>query len=195
MLCWYILLIAAEAWGAGFLAANYAKYKHEPFYKSLADRILFSYISPWHPLLTPYLFSDQATTVQADIFCTNNVLYQGTVTQHFLNEGKLTGIVLSNPRRFDHELYVAHRAEWDKAPEPRPDKPDKEKYWRTIPSESLYIFADKIFNMNLNFKSPAGQVADLDSVKKIIVATLGELLKNEKFTIKAEGPAHPKIKG
>ena len=189
ILCWYMLFIALEAWGAGYLAANYAKYKSNSFYEWVADKFLFSYISEWHPLLTPYLFLDKETKVQADILCTNNVLYQGTVTQHFVSDGKLTGIFLNNPRRFDRELYLAHRAEWEKAGGPKPDKPDKEKYWRTIPSENLYFFADKIFNMNLNFKSSAGQVADVEGVRKLIIEILGQWMENKNMTIKAEGPS------
>jgi len=91
LIAWYILLIALEAWVAGRLAANYAKYRSFWLYSWLADKFLFSYISEWHPLLTPYMFVDKDTTVQADIFCTNGILYRGTVTQHFVKDGTLTG--------------------------------------------------------------------------------------------------------
>jgi len=52
---------------AGRLAANYAKYRSFRLYNG-GDKFLFSYISEWHPLLTPYMFVDKDTTVQADIF-------------------------------------------------------------------------------------------------------------------------------
>jgi hypothetical protein len=61
-------------------------------YLWFADKVLFNYISEWHPLLTPYLYVDPKTAVQADILCTNEVLYQGTVSQYFLKDGQLSGI-------------------------------------------------------------------------------------------------------
>jgi hypothetical protein len=164
LLAWYMLLIGLEAWGAGYLAANYAKHRSNRLYGWLADKFLFSYISEWHPLLTPYVFVDKETTVQADILCTNNILYQGTVTQHFISDdGKLTGIFLTNPVRFNREPYVKDLEAWEKSEDKTKEKPDKEKYWQKIPSKNLYFFADKIFNMNLNFRAPAGQVAELRS--------------------------------
>jgi hypothetical protein len=125
--------------------------------------------------LTPYLFVDKETTVQADILCTNDILYQGTVTQHFISDGKLTGIFLTNPKRFNRELYVRDREAWEKTENKTKEKPDKEKYWQAIPSKNLYFFADKIFNMNLNFKAPAGQVADFEAIRKLLAEAIGRV--------------------
>jgi hypothetical protein len=77
LIVWYVLFVGLEAWLAGALAAKYAAYRSSPVYNWLADKFLFSYISEWHPLLTPYMFVDQDTSVQADILCTNGILYQG----------------------------------------------------------------------------------------------------------------------
>ncbi len=175
LLAWYMVLIGLEAWGAGYLAANYAKYRSNRPYAWLADKFLFSYISEWHPLLTPYMFVDKETTVQADILCTNDILYQGTVTQHFISDGKLTGIFLTDPRRFNREPYVKDREAWEKSEDKTKEKPDKEKYWQTIPSKNLYFFADKIFNMNLNFKPPAGQVAGSEAIRKLLAEAIGRV--------------------
>ena len=90
--------------------------------------------------MTPYLYLDPNTTVQADILCTNDTLYQGTVSQYFVQGGRLTGIFLREPKRFDREPYLKAKSEGL--------NPDKEKFWRPIPSENLYFFADKIYNLN-----------------------------------------------
>jgi hypothetical protein len=173
LIFWYVLLIALEAWSAGALAERYAKYRRNPLYEWLADKFLFSYISEWHPLLTPYVFVDKQTTVQADILCSNGILYQGTVLQHFISDGKLTGIFLANPKRFNRELYLKEREAWEKSENQTDEKPDKEKYWQTIPSENLYFFADKIYNMNLNFKAPEG--AEIETIKKLLTEAIGKI--------------------
>jgi hypothetical protein len=179
LIAWYILLIALEAWVAGRLAANYAKYRSFWLYSWLADKFLFSYISEWHPLLTPYMFVDKDTTVQADIFCTNGILYRGTVTQHFVKNGTLTGIFLTEPKRYNRDQYVKDREAMRKDGE----KPDKETYWQKIPSENLYFFADKIFNMNLTYRPPAGKVADEEALRKLLMELMGSALATRNITI------------
>lgn len=185
LVSWYILLIGLEAWLAGWLAANYAKYRSFWLYNWLADKFLFSYISPWHPLLTPYLFVEKDTTVQADILCTNGMLYQGTVSQYFAkDDGTLSGIFLREPKRYNRELYMKDR----EALEKEGKKPDKNAYWQPIPSENLYFFADKIFNMNLNFKPPAGKVADREAIRKLLIEVLGHSFNPKNVTITQEKP-------
>lgn len=185
LITWYIVLIALEAWLAGWLAANYARFRSFWPYNWLADKFLFSYISPWHPLLTPYLFVDKDTTVQADILCTNNMLYQGTVSQHFVkDDGTLSGIFLTQPRRYNRELYIKDR----EALEREGKKPDKNAYWQPIPSENLYLFAEKIVNMNLNFKSPVGRIADHEAIRKLVIRVIGKSFSTKDFTITQEKP-------
>jgi hypothetical protein len=96
LIFWYALFIVLEASLAGELAKHFARYKANRVYKWIADKLLFSYISEWHPLLTPYSYVDPNTTVQADILCTNGTLYQGRVSQHFLKDGQLTGFSCKN---------------------------------------------------------------------------------------------------
>jgi hypothetical protein len=128
---WYVFLVVLEALLAGWLASNFAKYKGNRYYKWLSDKFLFPYISEWHPLLTPYLLPD--TKVRADILCTNNILYQGEVAQHFLREGQLSGIILSNPRRFERDKYSSAKKDEGKN---EGKKVDKEDYWIIIPSRN-----------------------------------------------------------
>jgi hypothetical protein len=187
LISWYILLIGLEAWLAGWLAANYARFRSLSLYNWLADKFLFSYISPWHPLLTPYMFVGKDTAVQADILCTNGMLYQGIVSQHFArDDGSLSGIFLTEPRRYNRELYIKDREAFEKENEGK--KPDKNSYWQAIPSENLYFFADKIFNMNLNFKPPAGRIADREAIRKLLIKVIGQSFSTRNVTITQEKP-------
>jgi hypothetical protein len=163
LILWYALFIVLEAVLAGELAKNFARYKSNPIYKWIADKLLFSYISEWHPLLTPYSYVDPNTAVQADILCTNGTLYQGHVSQHFVKEGQLTGIILQKPKRFDRESYLQAKSE--------SSSPKREDFWKEIPSDNLYFFAEKIVNMNLSYKAPE----PLDS--QIIARMIANILK------------------
>jgi hypothetical protein len=184
LISWYLLAIMLEAWAAGALAANYARYKKYWVYNWLADKFLFSYISEWHPLLTPYLF-EEGTTVQAEILCTNGTLYQGVVSHHFVKDGALTGIFLAEPRRFSRERYVKDRDTNEKT---GIEKPHKNEYWQEIPSQNLYFFADKIFNMNLNYRAPAGRIG-AEAVRKLLVKVLGTSSERTNITVTQEEPA------
>jgi hypothetical protein len=187
LVIWYLLLVALEALIAGKLASDYAKYKNNRYYKWLSDMLLFPYISEWHPLLTPYLLPD--TKVRADLLCTNNTLYQGEVSQHFLRDGQLSGIILNDPRRFDRDRYVADKSGGK--------KPDKEKYWIKIPSRNLYFFADKIFNMNLTYVTGSGALVDTTAVENFVESALGSDMKdlnNLKVTIQFQSSPAPEDK-
>jgi hypothetical protein len=141
------------------------------------------------------VFVDKETTVPADILCTNDILYQGTVTQHFISDGKLTGIFLTNPRRFNRESHVRDCEAWEKSEDKTKEKPDKENYWQGIPSKNLYFFADKIFNMNLNFKAPAGQVADYEAIRKLLAEAIGRVnLQGVTITQRKSPPEEKKAK-
>ena len=144
---------------------------------------MFSYISEWHPLLTPYLYVDPDATVQADILCTNDVLYQGTVSQYFVKDGQLSGIFLRNPRRFNREVYVKDK-EAGKKPTPK-------DYWKSIPSENLYFFVEKIINMNLSYKSPSKGIAEIAAITKMIAELLGKTIHPKKVTITQEQEKKP----
>lgn len=151
---WYFLLIALEAWLAGALGSNYPRLRRK-YLKWLSDKLLSAYISQWHPLL-----QTDGKEVQADILCVNDMLYQGTVSQYFLKDGELSGIILQNPRRFDRESYVKAKGS-DKQPVPK-------DYWKPIPSKNLYFFSDKIVNINLTYLTSLGHPADPDAMKQFL---------------------------
>jgi hypothetical protein len=178
LIFWYALFIVLEASLAGELAKHFARYKANLVYKWIADKLLFSYISEWHPLLTPYSYVDPNTTVQADILCTNGTLYQGRVSQHFLKDGQLTGIFLQEPKRFDREEYLKAKSTGG--------DPSTSDFWKTIPSHNLYFFADKIINMNLSYKAP--EQLDSRIIAKLIAAVLKRPFLPGQITITQRKP-------
>lgn len=146
-LFWYYLLTALMASALGYLTASYRKLGSNRSYRWFANKFLFPYISEWHPLLTSFVFSDPHTVVRADILTTNDTLYRGRVSEHFVDsDGRLTGLILTEAKRYDRRTYLR---DWE-----QDNEIDTELYWRDIPGAKLYIFADKIVNLNLDYESP-----------------------------------------
>jgi hypothetical protein len=145
-LFWYYLLTALTAVGLGYLAASYGKFGSNRYYRWFANKFLFPRISEWHPLFTAFVFADKQTIVRADILTTTDTLYRGRISEHFIDAtGKLTGLILTEAQRFDRRKYLQ---DWEA------DRQLKSSdYWREIPGAKLYMFADKIVNLNLNYES------------------------------------------
>ena len=145
-LFWYYLLTVLMTIGLGYLSASYGKLGSNRYYRWFANKFLFPRISEWHPLFTAFVFADKQTVVRADILTTTDNLYRGTISEHFIDStGKLTGLILTEAKRFDRRTYLR---DWD---EDRQRKTDE--YWRGIPGAKMYMFADKIANLNLNYES------------------------------------------
>jgi hypothetical protein len=86
--------------------------------------------------------------VRADVLMTDGTLYRGVVARHFLdNDGNLAGIFLEDPARYDRRAMLRERDLWGTT---RPSK----AYLRRIPSTRLYLVAEKIVNLNLNYEPP-----------------------------------------
>lgn len=188
LIVWYLLLVGLEAWGAGFLVLKYAKYKKKSLYKWFSNNVLFPFISEWYPLLTPQIHLLPGTRVQADLLCTNDTLYQGFVAEHFVQDGKLTGIILDEPKRFERKLYLKER-EGGKSP-------DKKLFWIPIPSEHMYFFSDKIVNINLTYISATGTPADAEAVRVFVSEVLGRSIGDDgKITISLKPEKPPNRPG
>ena len=117
-------------------------------------------ISQWHPLLP----KDDTIVVQADVLCVNGLLYQGAVSDYFLKEGELSGLILREPRRFDRKAYEKAKDEGK--------KPEPNEYWRQIPSQNLYFFADKILNMNLSYVTASRAISNPNAVENFIAGEI-----------------------
>ena len=180
---WYLLLVGLEAFGAGLLVSKYAKYKNNGVYKWFSDKVLLPFISEWYPLLTPHVYLLPGTRVQADLLCTNDTLYQGFVEEHFVQDGKLTGIILDEPKRFERKSYLKEKEEGK--------SPEKKNFWIPIPSEHMYFFSDKIVNMNLTYISPTGKATDAEAIRVFISGVLGRSIGEDgkiMISLKPEKP-------
>lgn len=155
-LFWYYLLTILEGWLFGKLVSRYAKLKDGWFYSSLAQHFLLPSVSEWHLILTDFgIPTDIAREVQVDVLSTERILYRGKVGDYFLDaEGNLSGMLLSDPERFDRDLLLHHRHEdhllsmKDGVPQKRFTRP-LGQYWRKIPSASLYLPNENIANLNV----------------------------------------------
>jgi hypothetical protein len=168
-LSWYYVLVCAEAAGFCWLAGRYGRFRTHRFYNFFAEHLLLPGISEWHVMLTDFATpTDTPREIEVDILSSENVLYQGQVSDYFLNaEGELSGILLSRARRFDRDAYLAHRnadleaakASGASSIEHRFAK-DKEEYWSTIPGADLfYVPKEKISNLNVRHVTPAVEAA------------------------------------
>ena len=110
------------------------------------DKALLPRISEWHVLLTNFASPKHpARIVVADVLTTDDHLYHGRVENYYLDQdAKLTGILLAEVFRFDRQGYL--RAS-QKGP-----VTDRQPFWKRIPGKNVYVFADRITNLNLNYE-------------------------------------------
>jgi hypothetical protein len=149
LLTWYYISVIGEGMLFGVLVRRYGKMRRNRLYSKLADNLLLPNVSEWHVLLTPLVFPDRKATVKADVLFADGNLYQGTVSQYFIDrDGMLSGLILTEPRRFDRRTYLQDKDQG----KDQGKKPDPNVYWKGIPSAKLYMFANKITNINLNYE-------------------------------------------
>ena len=134
----------------------------------------------WYPLLTDFALKDKPARIKADIL-SDDTLYQGTVAKHFLDkDGKLSGIILTEPRRFDRRAYLGDK---DAGRSPKADD-----YWRDIPSAKLYFFAERISNLNLNYDATQ---ADKDILNKYLNKLLKGVGSTKTITVEMQQTPKP----
>ena len=114
-------------------------------YESFVQRVLLRTVSEWHVLLTDFNFpKEPKRKVVADLLTEGDHLYQGDVAEYFVDsEGALSGLILSNPRRFDRQGYLNAKQT------NRDVKSDA--YWKEIPSANLYLPREKLLNLNVRY--------------------------------------------
>jgi hypothetical protein len=149
-LAWYYVLVIAEGFIFGGLSISYPALIGPRWYNRryewFAEKVLLPNISEWHVLFTSFFFRDKRTVVRADILCADNTLYSGRVTQHSLDkEGQLAGVIITEAKRYARDAYLKDKEK---------GSVKKKDYWRPIPGAKLYIFADKILNLNLTYEGP-----------------------------------------
>lgn len=180
LLCWYYAFVFLLALASGLGIRNYGKLRRNKIFAWVADFYLLPHISQWYVVLTPFAFADKRTTVKADILMTDNTLYRGDVAEHFIDrEGNLSGLFLANPLRFDRRSYFREQDAWGSAR-------GLATFWREIPSAKLYLLADKVVNLNLNYQPPLDTEDSQDIVKKFVYGK--GIPKNVQFTITITAP-------
>jgi hypothetical protein len=183
---WYIVLIFAEAGVWGAVASNYPTLVKSESLKWIPDTFLTPYISQWHPLLS----MPSGTVVQADVLCVDTTLYQGEISEFFLKDGELSGLILTNPRRFDRRAYLKAKDSFESDRDLQP--PEPKVFWRSIPSQHLYFFADKILNLNLTYLTKSDSVSDTSAVRRLLSDEIQRVTGSSgKITISIEKPEPP----
>jgi hypothetical protein len=153
VLVWYYTSVIAFAVLSGWAIRHYGQLRRYKAYVWLTEFLLMPHVSQWHALLTPFTFPDKRTTVKADVLMSDNTLYQGEVADYFLDkDGNLSGLFLSKPRRFDRRAYLREQDAWSSTRK-------ASNFWKAIPSAKLYLVADKIVNLNLNYESPTASAS------------------------------------
>jgi hypothetical protein len=189
MLWVFYALNIAVALGIGFSTQNYGvirgwseRHWYARWLRIILNWFLLERVNFWQAILTPFVLSDKSATIMLDVLVSNGVLYQGVSDQLFFDsDGKLAGIILKNPRRFERDELKAAKASGAVV--------NKEDYWRTIPSEILFIVASTILNININYvtKKPVQQL------RLQIENFLAQALKQQqiKISITAPSPENP----
>jgi len=179
-LSWFYLATFSEALFFGTLTLFYGDLRQIKPLGRVIEKLVIPGISEWHVMFTPFTFSrSPKRMVQVDALGTDGNLYQGEVGDfHVDSDGHLTGFLMKKARRFLRTEFLDDRKERKAAP--------KEKYWRAIPGESLYLLADKISNLNFSYlaKEPLEELAEGNLKKLKIDATVAiqpASVKVEKF--------------
>jgi hypothetical protein len=180
-LIWYYFFVLIEGVLVGVLSISYPMLAGSRSYKVAAKHVLLPNISAWHLLLTPFFFQDKRTVVWVDILCADDTLYQGRVIDHSVDkEGQLAGIIVTDAKRYDRQAYLKEK-------EKSTSGVNKNEYWRSIPGAKLYLFADKILNLNLSYEGPQPSLS-------LMAALLSRLLKQTiavEMKPSSEKPAKP----
>jgi hypothetical protein len=128
-----------------FLIQSFGQWRDNgPLHTWLAERLLGS-ISEWFLLLTTANFPKQPERrVAVDVLIAEDHLYQGFMADYFLDaNGELSGLLLTEPRRFDRAGYLAAKG--------KDESTRAEEFWRDIPGNNLYLPRDKMLNLNLRY--------------------------------------------
>lgn len=161
-LIWYYSLVIAEAAFFWWLTSRYADFRENEVYSFFAENFLLPSISEWHVMLTDFAIpTTQKREIRVDVLTTGDILFKGKLGGYSLDaEGELSGLLLSEPQRFDRTQYLEHKkADFQALLEAWPDAPARriarvtESYWRAVPSKNLYVPKDKMANLNVRHET------------------------------------------
>lgn len=144
LLLLYYLLLALEACLLGWFGRQFGDPLYRERFRWIVEKVLLPGISEWYVLLTTFTSrKDAPRVVVADVLTTDDHLYHGQVENYYLDkDGNLSGVLLSNAFRFDRQGYVRSLQKGPVA--------NRQPFWKRIPGKNVYVFADRITNLNLN---------------------------------------------
>jgi hypothetical protein len=122
-----------------------------------------------------------------DVLVKNDKLYQGELADKFLAaDGALLSVTLKKPSRFDREGY-------NKAKEA--GTPQKEQYWRPIPTTMFIIMGGEISSINLRYlpKTAASMKLPSSELNKLLnqIAHEVEALRQAQIKISTDPDVAP----
>jgi hypothetical protein len=99
---------------------------------------------------------------------TDGTLYQGFVFKYHLDStGRLSGMMITDPKRYKRQELLKDR-EQGKAR-------GTDSYWSKIPSRQMYLLADKIINININYAAATTPKSVADFVREVADRSLPTL--------------------
>jgi hypothetical protein len=175
LICQYFFLlveIALVVW----LTEKYGDWQERRWYRATVGNTLLRRASEWWVLLTPFAFPNrQKRSVVVDAMTSDGHLYRGSVEDFFLDaDGKLTGILLKDFKRFQYALLKKDREEGK-------DVSKTDAYWKKIDGANFFVPYEKIVTLNISYQLKTGDLSE--AIRKKVQ----EFLREKKIKVSISG--------
>ena len=159
-LFWMYIALAIEIVCVVLLTYFFGSLRKYALYRGTFGRFVLGRASNWDVLLTGFAFPRSSRPrVEVDAMTNDGHLYAGTVADFSLKaDGELSGLLLTDCKRYRFQ----HLEDDRKAGL----KPNPKDYWTAIPGAKLYLFAERITNLNIRYETPELEL--LKDVKKLL---------------------------
>lgn len=173
-LIWMYCALTVEIVCVVLLTYFFGSLSRYAIYRATFGKFILGRASNWDVLLTGFAFPRRfRPQVEVDAMTTDGHLYAGTVADFSLRaDGELSGLLLTDCKRYRFQ----HLEDDRKAGL----KPDPKEYWKDIPGAKLYLFAERISNLNIRYETPELEL--LKDVKRL----LEKMNPNESITVSME---------
>ena len=148
-LTWYWPGVAIEALLLGLAGRQYGNWSRAgvtgEIYGYLAEALILPLVSEWHLLLTPFILPKH-THILVDVLTSDDHLYRGQGEPIVDRDGKLSVVMITEAARFDRPGYLEAKK--------TDQNIDPNEFWKIIPGAKLYVFQEKITNINVRYEEP-----------------------------------------
>lgn len=143
-LTWFYVATIVEAVGSSVLTYYYGGLRKVRWLGTFLGKFVIPSVSEWYAMFTAFTFPrSPKRKVMVDLLTTDG-LYQGEIADYHVDrDGRLTGMLMEQARRFDRVEYLDDKQNEKRRP--------LDEYWRKISGDSLYFLAEKISNINLTY--------------------------------------------